>query len=93
MNPKITKFKDQFYVAPGPDQEEAYKSMLYHEINRARKEWELAYMTFQEAVGQDNVDVAIYMLEAAERKYQIQLKQAKQANIKWDAFQYGSYFD
>jgi len=44
-------------------------------------------------VGQDNIDVAIYTLEAAERRYQIELKRAKQANVRWDAFQYGSYFD
>ena len=28
--------------------------------------------------GQDQIDYAIYMLEAAERKYQMNLKQAKQ---------------
>jgi len=76
-----------------PGQEDAYKRMLYYEVNKARKEWEWAYMAFQEAVGQDNIDVAIYTLEAAERRYQIELKRAKGADVRWDAFQYGSYFD
>ncbi|GGG16175.1 hypothetical protein GCM10010913_42760 [Paenibacillus aceti] len=76
-----------------PDQEDEYKRMLYQEVNKARKEWEQAYMAFQQAVGEANVDVAIYTLEAAERRYQIELKRAKQADVKWDAFRQGSYFD
>ena len=93
MRHKNAESKELLSVTLEPGQEEEYKRMLYHEVNKARKEWERAYMAFQEAVGQDNIDVAIYTLEAAERRYQIELKRAKQANVRWDAFQYGSYFE
>ncbi|WP_247681996.1 DUF2508 family protein [Paenibacillus sp. Marseille-P2973] len=74
------------------DQEQEYKEYLYKEICRARAEWERASWAFQEALGDDEVDVAIYLLEAAERRYQIQLKMAKQAKVEWDVFKYGPYF-
>ncbi|MBA9087782.1 hypothetical protein FHR92_004273 [Fontibacillus solani] len=73
-------------------QDQESKEFLYQEVTRARREWEQACWAFQNAVGKDEVDVAIYTLEAAERKYQIQLKEAKQANVEWDVFKHGSYF-
>lgn len=36
---------------------------------------------FDEALGQDQIDYAIYILEAAERKYQIHLKHAKSLGL------------
>ncbi|GIP50893.1 hypothetical protein D3C76_245090 [compost metagenome] len=69
-----------------------YKRELYAEVINALREWERARIAFQEAVGHDEVDVAIYTLEAAERRYQIQLKAAKQAQVDWDAFRNGSYY-
>ncbi|WP_059040433.1 hypothetical protein [Paenibacillus rubinfantis] len=69
-----------------------YKRELYEEVIKALREWERACIAFEEAVGHDEVDVAIYTLEAAERRYQIQLKAAKQAQVDWDAFRNGSYF-
>lgn len=75
-----------------PGQEQEYKKYLYEEVCKARGEWERACRAFQEALGEDEVDVAIYTLEAAERRYQIQLKLAKQAKVEWDVFKYGSYY-
>ncbi|MEF2969010.1 DUF2508 family protein [Paenibacillus sp. M1] len=74
------------------DQELEYKRYLYREVCKARRQWEMATWAFNEALGKDEVDVAIYTLEAAERRYQIQLKLAKQAKVHWDAMKYGSYF-
>ncbi|MBU5674249.1 YaaL family protein [Paenibacillus sp. MSJ-6] len=73
------------------NKEVSYKVHLYDEVMKARAEWELASHAFQYALGKDEVDVAIYTLEAAERKYQIKLKQAKQANVHWEPFGYGDY--
>lgn len=70
-----------------------YKRLLYKDVMIALKEWEQAYNAFQEAVGHDEVDVAIYTLEAAERRYQIQLKAAKQAKLEWDIFRQGSFMN
>ena len=49
----------------------------YLEVCNAQSEWKRAWVMFNEALGQDEIDYAIYILEAAERKYQIHLKHAK----------------
>ena len=55
--------------------------MAYIDVQQSQMEWERAHLTFQEALGQDQIDYAIFMLEAAERKYQMKLKQAKKLNL------------
>ncbi|GAB6992595.1 DUF2508 family protein [Paenibacillus pini] len=57
------------------EQEERWNT--YEDVRNARVEWEQARMHFEQAMGEDQIDYAIYMLEAAERKYQIALKKAK----------------
>ena len=79
-------------IAPDLNQEMDYKEQLYQEVCKARDEWRRACWAFEEAQGEEEVDVAIYLLEAAERRYQIQLKLAKQAKVDWDAFRKGAYF-
>ncbi|MDQ0196425.1 hypothetical protein [Paenibacillus wynnii] len=49
----------------------------YLEVRKAQGEWERARLMFDEASGEDQIDYAIFILEAAERKYQIHLKHAK----------------
>lgn len=51
------------------------------EVRKAQAEWERAHLMFDEALGQDQIDYAIYILEAAERKYQIHLKHAKSIGL------------
>ncbi|MFC3750681.1 DUF2508 family protein [Paenibacillus sp. GCM10012306] len=53
----------------------------FMEVRKAQMEWERAYLMFDEALGQDQIDYAIYILEAAERKYQIHLKHAKSLGL------------
>lgn len=50
---------------------------IYMRVTKAQAEWERARLMFDEALGQDQIDYAIFILEAAERSYQIQLKAAK----------------
>ncbi|MDQ0174009.1 DUF2508 family protein [Paenibacillus tundrae] len=54
---------------------------IYTDIQKAKLEWERAVRQFEEAQGEDEIDYAIYVLEAAERKYQIHLKRAKRAEM------------
>ncbi|MNW23183.1 hypothetical protein D3C71_2251380 [compost metagenome] len=54
---------------------------MFLDVRKAQAEWERAYLMFDEALGQDQIDYAIYILEAAERKYQIHLKHAKSLGI------------
>lgn len=61
--------------------DEQEKRAVYLEVIQARARWEEARMYFEEASGTDEVDYAIYMLEAAEIKYQMYLKQAKKIGL------------
>lgn len=63
------------------EQERQEREIVYEEVMKAHKDWERAYQAFQEAVGKDEVDFAIYTLEAAERRYQIHLKEAKKKKV------------
>ncbi|WP_036737928.1 DUF2508 family protein [Paenibacillus zanthoxyli] len=65
---------------PGEDQDESWD--VFTDVRKAQMEWERAHLMFDEAVGQDQIDYAIYILEAAERKYQIHLKHAKRIGLK-----------
>ncbi|MDT0126523.1 DUF2508 family protein [Paenibacillus sp. RRE4] len=51
--------------------------LVYADVQKAKQEWERAMRQFEDALGEDEIDYAIYVLEAAERKYQIHLKRAK----------------
>jgi hypothetical protein len=62
-------------------EEEELNQGIYQDIVEAQSRWEEARMYFEEALGEDQVDYAIYMLEAAERKYQMHLKKAKNLGI------------
>ena len=53
----------------------------YLEVRKAQMQWETAHLMFDEASGQDQIDYAIFVLEAAERKYQIHLKHAKMLRL------------
>ncbi|OKP95894.1 hypothetical protein [Paenibacillus sp. P46E] len=54
---------------------------VFLDVQQAQSEWERAHLMFDEARGQDQIDYAIYILEAAERKYQIHLKHAKNLGL------------
>ncbi|AIQ61921.1 hypothetical protein D3C81_857660 [compost metagenome] len=60
---------------------------VFAEVRKAHMEWERAHLMFDEAIGQDQIDYAIYILEAAERKYQIHLKHAKMIGLKRNQLQ------
>lgn len=61
---------------------------LYAEILLAKKEWDNAGRHFEYAVGKDHVDYAIFAIEAAEKRYEMLLRKAKQLNVEpseWSA--------
>jgi hypothetical protein len=55
---------------------------LLRSLRQAQKEWINARSRLDWVVEKDQVDYAIYALEAAERKYEMLLRQAKKYN--WD---------
>lgn len=54
---------------------------LVEEIRRAHMEWEVAERRFHFAVEKDQIDYAIYALEAAEKRFEMLIKQAKSIRI------------
>lgn len=69
-------------------EEQEEKWAVYVDVQSAHAEWERARLRFEEALGEDQIDYAIYMLEAAERKYQMHLKQAKEIGLNRVKIQY-----
>jgi hypothetical protein len=55
--------------------------LLIHEIAAAKEEWTIAQKKLDYVVDFDQIDYAIFMLEAAEKRYQMLLKQAKERKI------------
>jgi CHASE3 domain sensor protein len=60
---------------------EKEKAELMQDVLRAKRELEAAQLRFHDALGQDQVDYAIYVLEAAEKKLDMLFRRAKQI---WD---------
>jgi hypothetical protein len=54
------------------------KQLLLQEIREAHRNWVCAQAKFELALGVDQIDYAIIMLEATEKRYSILLKQAKE---------------
>jgi hypothetical protein len=65
-----------------PDEEvRRDKLQLLQEIRKAHLEWITAQCRFDFVVEKDQIDYAIYALEAAEKRYEMLLKLAKQAHL------------
>ncbi|BFH10531.1 DUF2508 family protein [Paenibacillus melissococcoides] len=54
---------------------------LMDDIRQALREWERAHCRFQYAVGEDEVDYAIFTLEAAEKRVAMLIKKAKRNEL------------
>ncbi|GIO69865.1 DUF2508 family protein [Paenibacillus sp. JTLBN-2024] len=54
---------------------------VFMDVRKAQREWEQARLFFEEAEGEEQIDYAIYMLEAAELKYQMHLRAAKRMGL------------
>jgi hypothetical protein len=57
------------------------KQYLIGEIKKAHMDWVCAQAQFEFALGVDQVDYAVYTLEATEKRYEMLIKQAKQMQI------------
>jgi hypothetical protein len=57
------------------------KQLLLQEIRDAHKNWLSTQAQFDFALGKDQIDYAIYCLEAAEKRYEMLLKQAKELHF------------
>lgn len=55
---------------------------MHQEIRKAHTEWLTAHQRLEWVVEKDQIDYAIYALEAAEKRYEMLLRQAKL--MQWD---------
>lgn len=57
---------------------------LLTQVRQAHLDWVCAQQRFDNALDKDQIDYAVYSLEAAEKRYGMLLKQAKAAKLKAD---------
>ncbi|WP_217597895.1 DUF2508 family protein [Cohnella sp. GbtcB17] len=65
-------------------QRKSERERLVDEVRLAEAEWKQACARFDDALGADQVDYAIYLLEAAEQKLDMTLRRAR---MHWHAEQ------
>lgn len=68
----LWKREDRLAGMRSPDERE-----VADDVRKAERELQTALWQFNEALGQDHVDYAIYSLEAAEKKLDMLLRRAK----------------
>ncbi|OAS15473.1 DUF2508 family protein [Paenibacillus oryzisoli] len=57
------------------------KIMLIQEIHAAHQTWVAAQAHFEFAVDKDQIDYTIYAMEAAEKRFEMLIKQAKRLGV------------
>lgn len=62
------------------DREDEDRELL-EEISKAKLEWQVAQHRLDVVVGHEQVDYAIYALEAAQKRYEMLIRQAKARNV------------
>ncbi|MBP1153453.1 MULTISPECIES: DUF2508 family protein [unclassified Paenibacillus] len=66
------------------EREEALQNdrlLLVQEIRKAHMEWETAQRRFDYVVEKEQIDYAVFALEAAEKRFEMLIKQAKNMKI------------
>ncbi|CAG7652881.1 DUF2508 family protein [Paenibacillus allorhizosphaerae] len=77
--PKIwRKHKPELKLEPSVQQD---RYLLVQEIRKAHLEWEIAQKRFDYVIEKEQIDYSIFALEAAEKRFEMLLKQAKDMKI------------
>lgn len=64
------------------DRQTALRSQLERDLWEAHRQWKLARERLDQALGADEVDYAVLMLEAAEKRYDMLLRKAKTVGLE-----------
>jgi len=64
-------------------EDDAQANSLVKEIQEAHRDWVNAHRHFEYAQGKDQVDYAIFAIEAAEKRYEMLLRHAKSLKVTW----------
>ncbi|MCK9861923.1 DUF2508 family protein [Paenibacillus sp. ATY16] len=78
----LEMMRTPFQPVPEPDTAE-WREHLRAEIDEAHKEWINATRFFNVAVGEDQIDYAIYALITAEKRYEMLIRIAKRTCKVW----------
>ncbi|MFB9330667.1 DUF2508 family protein [Paenibacillus aurantiacus] len=70
-------------VASQPEDISREMLALKEEIGVAKQDWDNALRHFEYALGKDQIDYAIFAIEAAEKRYEMLLRKAKALNAQW----------
>ncbi|UVI30559.1 YaaL family protein [Paenibacillus spongiae] len=62
---------------------------LFAEIQAAKQDWDNAVRYFEYALGKDQIDYAIFAIEAAEKRYEMLLRKAKSMQVTWPEWYQG----
>ncbi|WP_219834910.1 YaaL family protein [Paenibacillus sp. R14(2021)] len=65
---------------------------LLAEIKTAKQEWENAQRFFEYAMGDDQIDYAIFAMAAAEKRYEMLIRKAKRMPLKWTLLKGGEVY-
>lgn len=78
-----------FMRTKGREREEAEQQTeeLLKEIQEAKQDWINAKRHFEYAEGQDQIDYAIFAIEAAEKRYEMLLRHAKRLAVKKSGYE------
>lgn len=71
-------------VLPREEENKTEGPSLLESVEQARREWENARAYFNFVTDPDLIDMAIYAIEAAEKKYMYLLKAARTQGIRLD---------
>jgi hypothetical protein len=78
---KLFNLRQHFRESAQADAIQKDKQLLLQEIKTAHQNWVTAQIQFEYALDVDQIEYAIYALEAAEKRYEMLLKQAKKMRV------------
>lgn len=83
MKPALRSMYGKKNLQPKSVKEEQLrdKQLLIQEIRTAHANWVAAQAHFEFALDKDQIDYAIYAMEAAEKRFEMLIKQAKKMNL------------
>lgn len=85
--PELVNQVRQAFLGPA-DQRSGKNSELLAQLQQARKEWDYAKEYFNTVTDPDLIDLAIYSISLAEKKYVYLLKKARETGICIERYSY-----
>lgn len=68
------------------DESSSERQGLIDDLNKARIEWKCAVQRLDYVLEKDQIDYAIFSIEAAEKRYEMLIRKAKAQKLNYDAF-------